>query len=208
MKRILALIGRIILLVLVTLVFLLSIGTVFPAIPYIGSIANIITVGWLHLWLPLCVVLCFIGLGLCLANRKKPAHWVVLALSAVSLAATTFFLFANASALGQYGVEPNVLPSKEDISAVRVETYSYTESEYGPVYLDAYYTEDGKADKPVLIYIHGGGWIQGSRETHAYYSKVFANHGYVAFALEYDLSSAGRHLAESTELQIAEALPG
>lgn len=73
------------------------------------------------------------------------------------------------------------------------------------MYLDAYWTEDGKADKPVLIYIHGGGWIQGSRETHAYYPKVFANHGYVAFTLEYDLSSPERHLAESTELQIAEA---
>lgn len=101
--------------------------------------------------------------------------------------------------------EAECVPEKEDLSAVRVETYPYTQSEYGPVYLDAYWTEDGKADKPVLIYIHGGGWIQGSRETHAYYPKVFANHGYVAFTLEYDLSSPERHLAESTELQIAEA---
>ena len=205
MKKILALIGCIILLVLTAAVFLLSIGTVFTAIPYIGSISNIITVGWLHLWLPLCVVLSLIGLGLCLANRKKPAHWVILALSVVSLAATVFFLCENASALKQYGVKPNVFLKKEDLSAVRVETYPYTQSEYGPVYLDAYWTEDGKADKPVLIYIHGGGWIQGSRETHAYYPKVFANHGYVAFTLEYDLSSPERHLAESTELQIAEA---
>ena len=205
MKKILARIGYIILLVLVTAVFLFSIGTVFTALPYIGSIANIITVGWLHLWLPLCAVLSLIGLGLCLANRKKPVHWVVLALSVVSLAATVFFLCENASALRQYGVKPNVFLSKEDLSAVRLETFPYTESEYGPVYLDAYYTEDGKTDKPVLIYIHGGGWIQGSRETHAYYPKVFANHGYVAFTLEYDLSTSERHLAKSTELQIAEA---
>ncbi|MBR4473543.1 MAG: alpha/beta hydrolase [Oscillospiraceae bacterium] len=205
MKKTLALIGCIILLLLAAAVFLFSIGTVFTAIPYIGSIANIITVGWLHLWLPLCVVLSLIGLGLCLANRKKPVHWVILALSVVSLAATVFFLCQNASALKQYGVKPNVFLSKEDLSAVRVETFPYTQSEYGPVYLDAYYTEDGKTDKPVLIYIHGGGWIQGSRETHAYYPKVFANHGYVAFTLEYDLSTPERHLAESTELQIAEA---
>lgn len=205
MKKNLALISCILLLVLATIVFLFSIGTVFTALPFIGSIANIITVGWLHLWLPLCVVLFLIGLGLCLTNRKKPAHWVALALSVVSLAATVFFLSENASALRQYGVKPNVFLSKENLSTVRVETHPYTRSEYGPVYLDVYYKEDGKADKPVLIYIHGGGWIQGSRETHAYYSKVFANHGYVAFALEYDLSSPERHLAESTELQIAEA---
>ena len=128
MKKILALIGCIILLVLTAAVFLLSIGTVFTAIPYIGSISNIITVGWLHLWLPLCVVLSLIGLGLCLANRKKPAHWVILALSVVSLAATVFFLCENASALKQYGVKPNVFLKKEDLSAVRTETYPYTQS--------------------------------------------------------------------------------
>ena len=71
MKKILALIGRIIFLVLAIIVFLFSIGTVFTAIPFFGSIANIITVGWLHLWLPLCIVLCLIGLGLCLVNRKN-----------------------------------------------------------------------------------------------------------------------------------------
>ena len=205
MKKTLALIGYILLFVIATPVFLFSIGTVFTAIPFIGSIANIITVGWLHLWLPICIVLFLIGLGLCLANRKKPAHWVALALSVVSLAATVFFLCANASALRQYGVKPNVFLSKEDLSSVRVESFAYTQSEYGPVYLDACYTEDGKTGKPVLIYIHGGGWVQGSRETHAYYPKVFANHGYVAFTLEYDLSSPERHLAKSTELQIVEA---
>ena len=205
MKKRLALIGRIILLVLASAVFLLSIGTVFPAIPFIGSIANIITVGWLHLWLPLCAILFLIGLGLCLASRKKPAHWVALALSVVSLAATAFFIFGNASALGQYGVSPNVFLSKEDVSAVRVETCPYTQSEYGTVYLDAYYTDDGKTGKPVVIYIHGGGWVTNSRETHAYYCQAFANHGYVVFTLDYDLSSSERHLAGSTELQIAEA---
>ncbi len=205
MKRFLALIGYIILFVLVTIVFLLSIATIFTGIPYLGSIANIITVSWLHLWLPLCIVLFVIALVLCLANRKKAAHWVALVLSVISLAATVFFLCSNASALRQYGVKPNVFLQKEDLSAVRVETYTYTESEYGPVYLDACYTEDGKTDKPVLIYIHGGGWIEGDRTTHEYYPKVFANHGYVAFALEYDLSSPERHLAETTELQIAEA---
>lgn len=205
MKKILAVIGYIILFLLVTSVFLLSIGTVFTAIPYIGSIANIITIGWLHLWLPLCIVLFVIALVLCLVKRKKPAHWIAFALAVVSLASTAFVTCSNASALKRYDVKPNVFLEKEDLSDVQVETYTYTQSEYGPVSLDAYYKEDGKTDKPVLIYIHGGGWILNSKETHAYYSKVFANHDYVAFTLDYDLSSSERHLAKSTELQIAEA---
>ena len=206
MKKIFALIGRIILLVLAALVFLFSVGTVFPALPIAGSVANIATVGYLHLWLPLCAVLFVLALALCLASRKRASHWVALALSAVSLSATVFFLCENAAVVKQYDMKPNVFLAREDISGVRVETYPYTQSEYGTVYLDAYYTDDGNTDKPIMIYIHGGGWIQGTREAHSYYSKAFARHGYVVFSLDYDLSSPERHLAETTELQLTEAL--
>ena len=205
MKKTLALIGYILLIIVVVVVFLFSVGTVFPALPIVGSVANIVTVGYLHLWLPLCAALCLLALALCLASRKRPAHWVTLALSVLSLAATVVFLCGNAAALKLYDLKPNVFLSREDVSGVRVETYPYTQSEYGPVYLDAYCTDDGKTDKPIMIYIHGGGWIQGTREAHAYYSKVFARHGYVVFSLDYDLSSPERHLAETTELQLTEA---
>ena len=205
MKKTLTLIGYILLFIVVVLVFLFSVGTVFPALPIVGSVANIVTVGYLHLWLPLCAVLFFLALALCLASGKRPSHRVALALSAVSLAATVFFLCENAAALKQYDLKPNVFLAREDVSGVRVETYPYTRSEYGTVYLDAYCADDGKTDKPIMIYIHGGGWIQGTREAHAYYSKVFAKHGYVVFSLDYDLSSPERHLAETTELQLTEA---
>ena len=205
MKKTLALLGYILLFIVVTAVFLFSVGTVFPAVPIVGSVANIVTVGYLHLWLPLCAVLFLLALALCLASRKRPAHWVALALSAVSLSATVFFLCGNAAALKQYDLKPNVFLAKEDVSGVRVETYPYTQSEYGTVYLDAYCTDDGKTDKPIMIYIHGGGWIQGTREAHAYYSKVFAKHGYAVFSLDYDLSSPERHLAKTTERQLTEA---
>ena len=205
MKKFFVLIGLVVLLVLAVLIFFFSIGTVFPGLPFIGSVANIVTVGYAHLWLPVCAVLFLVALALCLANRKRPSHWVALVLSAASLAATVVFLCGNASALRQYGVKPNLFLSKEDISGVQVKTYPYTESEYGTVYLNAYFTEDGKAGKPVIIYIHGGGWIQGSRYEHSYYSSVFAKHGYVVFSVDYDLSTPNRHLAETTEKQIAEA---
>lgn len=80
------------------------------------------------------------------------------------------------------------------------------ESEYSQLALNVYLVDDGETGKPVMIYIHGGGWIQGSKEDHTYYSKVFANHGYVVFSVDYDLSTEDRHLARVTELQIAEAI--
>ena len=49
MKKVFVLIGLIVLLVLAALVFLFSIGTVFPGLPFIDSVANIVTVGYAHL---------------------------------------------------------------------------------------------------------------------------------------------------------------
>lgn len=175
MKKALALIGRILLTVLTTVVFLFSVGTVWPRLPIIGSVANIVTVGYLHIWLPLCVALFLLSLVCFFARKKK--GWFVLVCSAVSLICTIIFVTANASTLKQYGVKPNVFLSKEDVSSVSVETRPYMESEYSQLALNVYRLDDGEAGKPVMIYIHGGGWIQGSKEDHTYYSKVFANHG-------------------------------
>ena len=205
MKKVLVPVGRVILLLLSILVFLFSVGTLIPALPIVGSVANIVTVGFLHLWLPLCIALVLLSLVPALSRRGKAASWLALAFSCVALAATVIFLSGNASVLKQHGVRPNIFLSKEDVSSVRVESFPYTASEYGEMYLNVYRSEDGKTDKPVMIYIHGGGWIQGSREDHTYYSKAFARHGYVVFSVDYDLSSPDRHLAETTELQIAEA---
>ena len=62
MKRVVALIWRVILLFLSMIVFLFSVGTVIPAFPVVGSVANIVTVGFLHLWLPLCIALVLLSL--------------------------------------------------------------------------------------------------------------------------------------------------
>ncbi len=205
MKRVVALIWRVILLFLSMIVFLFSVGTVIPAFPVVGSVANIVTVGFLHLWLPLCIALVLLSLFPAVRRGGKTAYRLALVFSCISLAATILFLNGNAAVLKQHGVRPNVFLSKEDVSSVTVESFPYTESEYGDVYLNVYHTEDGKTGKPVMIYIHGGGWIQGSREDHSYYSRAFARHGYVVFSVDYDLSSPERHLAETTERQITEA---
>ena len=198
--------ARILLTILTTLVFLFSAGTVFPWLPYIGSVANIVTVGFLHLWLPLCVVLFLLSLTAVFAAGKKKKVALALSFSACSLICTIVFLCGNAAAVRQFGVRPNVFLRKEDVSFVRTETYPYMRSEFSELELNVYTADDGETGRPIMVYIHGGGWIQGTKDSHSYYSKVFAKHGYVVFSVEYDLSTEERHLADSTELQIAEAL--
>ena len=206
MKKALVQTGRVVLAVVSAAVFLFSIGTVFPKLPIIGSVANIVTVGYLHIWLPLCAALFLLSLLCFPARRKEKKGWFALACSVVSLICTVVFLCANAAAVKQYDVKPNVFLSKEDVSSVTVETHTFMQSEYSELELNVYRMDDGGTDKPIMVYIHGGGWIQGSKESHTYYSEVFANHGYVVFSVDYDLSTADRHLAGITELQVAEAL--
>lgn len=45
-----------------------------------------------------------------------------------------------------------------------------------------------EAKRPILFYIHGGGWIAGSKEARRNYCGKFADSGYFVVNIEYDLA--------------------
>ncbi len=99
-----AAVGRVSLAILTILVFLFSAGTVFTFIPVFGSVANIVTIGFMHLWLPLSAVLVVLCLVLFLVRKKRMIGlWIVICF-ALSLAFTVVALCGNAACLRQYGV--------------------------------------------------------------------------------------------------------
>ncbi len=61
----------------------------------------------------------------------------------------------------------------------------------GNVYhkLDVYYPAEATADNklPVIIDIHGGGWLYGDKEINKYYCMELAKNGYVVFNMSYRL---------------------
>jgi acetyl esterase/lipase len=59
---------------------------------------------------------------------------------------------------------------------------------------------------PVLVYIHGGGWIAGDRGGHGADLRWFADHGWLTIGVDYPLSSGARHLWDVTQDQIGCAL--
>ena len=186
-------------------VLLFSAGTVITEIPLLGSVANIATVGFLNLWLPVCAGLFLISLILLIASRKKGLSGFLLLLATLSLVFTIIFTVGNDRAVRQAGLTPNIFLQKEDVSDVKTETVIYLQSPYSDLLLDVWRVDDGKTEKPVVIYIHGGGWIQSDRTAHSYYSSLWAKNGYVVFCPDYDLSTEERHLADTTELQLLEA---
>lgn len=51
--------------------------------------------------------------------------------------------------------------------------------------LDVFRMESASGPQPVVVWVHGGGWIGGSKQGVANYLKVLAGHGYTTIALEY-----------------------
>ncbi len=192
----------IILVTLTALILLFSLGTVIPAIPVFGSVANFATVGFIHLWLPLCLLMFIIAL--IAAARAEENRWLCragAAMSFISVIISVFLLIALVTSLAADGLGISLIPEKGDFTDVVTETFSYSGTEE----LKVFTCDDGETGKPVMIYIHGGGWIFGSKDDHSYYSCRFAQNGYVTVSIDYGLSSETSHLAGTTEEQIAEA---
>jgi len=56
---------------------------------------------------------------------------------------------------------------------------------------------------PVLIYVHGGGWISGNADARQADFNWFADQGWLVFSVDYTLSTKDQHLWDVTHGQIA-----
>ena len=63
----------------------------------------------------------------------------------------------------------------------------YLEGENPMHLLDVYYPEDVKEKLPVIIDIHGGGWMYGDKELNKMYCLSLAKRGFVVFNISYRL---------------------
>ncbi len=54
--------------------------------------------------------------------------------------------------------------------------------------LNIFYKNDGVKDKPVLIFIHGGSWSSGKKETYWWLGRNFARKGIVTVIINYPLA--------------------
>src|SRR5262249_46888560 len=59
---------------------------------------------------------------------------------------------------------------------------------------------------PVLVYIHGGGWVAGDLTAHSTDLRWLADQGWLVVSVDYTLSSTDRHLWDVTQDQIGSAL--
>lgn len=196
--------------VLLTILALIAVAltvSLLVNIPAISSIAAFPALQYAHYFLPACLVLLIISaLFLFGHNKAMPVILIILFAAALGLGG---FAFGKAYKFCKdQGAEIKVWGAfqPKDFSALKKDTITYTTSPKGDVQLDVYTTADGRTGKPVVVYIHGGGWTSGSRNNLSYRTKTFAQDGYVSITVDYDLSDESNHLSATTELQLTYAL--
>ena len=63
--------------------------------------------------------------------------------------------------------------------------------------LDVYYLDPAdrpdQAGAPIILWVHGGGYVSGSKSQVALYAMLLASEGYVVASLDYSLAPASRH---------------
>jgi acetyl esterase/lipase len=62
----------------------------------------------------------------------------------------------------------------------------------GVALLGDLYRPKGAGPFPVLVALHGGGWVQGARSAFQYWGPYLAAHGYALFAISYRLAKTGQ----------------
>ncbi|MBC7418544.1 MAG: alpha/beta hydrolase [Pedobacter sp.] len=70
----------------------------------------------------------------------------------------------------------------------KVKNINYADSNSEANTLNIYYKNDGIKDKPVLVFIHGGSWSTGKKETYWWLGRNFARKGVVTAIINYPLA--------------------
>lgn len=83
---------------------------------------------------------------------------------------------------------------------------TYGTFEGQPLRLSVFRPPESSSRAPILVYIHGGGWVAGDLTSHSTDLRWFADRGWLVVSVDYTLSSADRHLWDVTQDQIGCAL--
>lgn len=187
------------------LMALFAIGTFSRGIPVLSSVANTITVTGAHIYLAVQIVI--VGAAFWVDLGIEPGcRWFLLTVLNTCVISQIVLIQKMVHAVGATGVYINFFQAYRPHlpRGVQVDTQVYGDAPNS--LLNVYYCNDGRKDKPIIIYTHGGGWFYGSKTDRAYYHKCLAEDGYVVVSIDYALSNATTHRAGETEAQILDGL--
>lgn len=113
----------------------------------------------------------------------------------VNLFANFFKRFVNIKDEVNVGNYETVTKNIKTSEKIDVEVQGYTNAE-----ITLYSPEIEYEKLPVIIYIHGGGWISGSANSVALYAKLLSSNGYIVANVDYALAPEYKYPVAITQI--------
>lgn len=184
-------------------------GTLLYDVPYVGLATAFAP--WFLVWL---IVAAVIGAVVAGYRWWRGRGWFAATLTVVALLAVAGASFITArmtAAVEAAGADVDLVDLfgiglPESAAPDAEATYATFEGEplQASIYRPPGSTDTSRA--PVLVYIHGGGWVAGDRHSRSTDLRWLADRGWLVISVGYSLSSQDRHLADVTQGQLGCAL--
>jgi acetyl esterase/lipase len=182
-------------------------ATLLHAVPVVGLAAGFVppVMSWVVLVTAAIALLAF---GTWLRGPSR-ALLAVVVVAALTVAAGAYVIARQVTVVENAGADVDLVETL-DVWSTQTEApdaeETYTSFEGEPLRLGVFRPRPGSGPAPVLLFVHGGGWVAGDRNAHATDLRWFADRGWLAVSVDYALSSPERHLWDVVTGQIGCAM--
>lgn len=196
---------------IVLAVALLLLGAHFPALPFLGLFGSLF-LSWFGPWFVVLPLLAALAAWFGCPPRKRGLRRTIGVLALASAAIAAISVGRMVETLKSHGVQVRIaaaLASHKPLRSAPDHDLVYSRLGDEPLGLLVY--QPAKSSKPralapVLVYVHGGGWVEGDRFSGGENMRAFARKGWLAVSIDYSLSSSKRHMWNLSVEQVACAL--
>jgi acetyl esterase len=145
-----------------------------------------------------------------IAVRRGPRilGWTSLCVAAIALLSSAVITGRIIAATSAAGGSANPLSGLwlQTLNAKPDSTVTFEEVDGQKLSAVVYQPSDRNASAPVIMYIHGGGWIQGSAANLGHDMRWFADRGYLVVSVDYRLATATQSTWDQAPQDVACAL--
>ena len=182
-------------------------GTYLHSVPYIG-----LATAYVPGYLPWLVVVAVVGGALalvCWRRRHSRIGGAIAVVAALTVVGASVIDARMIAAVEHAGADIDLIDTFGILAPKRAapdDEATYSSYQGQPLRLGVYRPHGSASRAPILVHIHGGGWVAGDLTSHSADLRWFAKQGWLVVSIGYTLSSADRHLWDVTQDQVGCAL--
>lgn len=208
--RVWPVIGYLVAVPLVAVSAVAVLGTFLPDVPYLGLATAFAP--WYIAWVLVAAVVGGVVAAVLWWRRRGRFAAVLAVLAVLAVTGASVIVTRMTAAVDEAGGDVNRVALFDVTPTTTVAPdaeATYGSFEGAPLSVSIYRPAPTDSPAPVLVYIHGGGWVAGDRSSRSSDLRWLADQGWLTISVGYTLSSADtpdRHLWDVTQRQIGCAL--